>query len=71
MITESIKLPRRAKILIQSNHIYPIIKIHFRTGLVTVKESDRVYNTVSIKNVTFDFSDFSEEEIMAFWSKFY
>lgn len=67
---ENIKLPEAAKLLIRSNEIYKIVKIHFRTGLVTLQESEKAFNTVSIKNVEFDFTNFTPNEIAQFWENF-
>lgn len=64
------KTPTHAKLLLGRNCKYPIEKIHFKTQQVTLRESEKVYNTVSIKNVEFDFSDFTEAEIMDFQRSF-
>ena len=67
---ENIKIPKKAKLIIRSNQEYSIVNIHFKTQLITLKEREKVYNTVSIKNVEFDFSDFTQEEFVNFWRKF-
>lgn len=64
------KLPTKAKLLIHSNQEYLIEEIHFDTNLITLKERDKVYNTVSIKNVEIDFSKFTSDEIVTFWRNF-
>lgn len=70
MQSENIKIPKKAKLLIRSNEEFLIEAIHFKTQLVTLKERENVYNTVSVKNVEFDFSDFASEEIASFWKRF-
>ena len=67
---ENIKIPKKAKLLIRSNQECLIEAIHFKTQLITLKEREKVYNTVSLKNVEFDFSNFDPEEIVTFWRKF-
>ena len=70
MQSENIRIPKKAKLLIRSNQEYLIEAIHFKTQLITLKEREKVYNTVSLKNVEFDFSNFAPEEIVTFWRKF-
>ncbi len=65
------KEPLYAKVLIGVNQYYPIAKIHFETRQVTVKERENVFNTVSLKDVEFDYSGFSEEEKKRFNSYFH
>ena len=60
------KIPKSAVLLLGRDREYPVEKIHFNTGLVTIKESEKVYNTVSIKNVDFNYTGLSEEEIRSF-----
>lgn len=60
------KTPTNAKLFLGRNCTFPIEKIHFKTQQVTLRESEKVYNTVSIKNVEFDFSDFTKAEIIEF-----
>lgn len=60
------KTPTNATLLLDRNCKYPIEKIHFKTQQVTLRESDKIYNTVSIKNIKFDYSDFTETEIIEF-----
>ncbi len=67
---DTIKMPRYAKLLIRNNEKYLIYKIHFSTSQITLQESKKVFNTVSIKNTKFDYSDFSPEEIAEFEKKF-
>ena len=62
------KIPKEAKLLID-NKIYKIDKIHFNTKQVTLKESEKVYNTVLIKYIEFVFDDFSNEERISFEKK--
>lgn len=64
------KKPKYAKLLLNKNVICPIVNIHFSTGQVTLKEKENIYNTVDIRNVEFDFSDFSETERQAFLLSF-
>ena len=61
------KTPAKALLLLNRNKEYIVHSIHFQTGQVTLKESDKEYNTVSIKNVKFDYSNFTEAE----WKSFY
>ncbi len=70
MQSEGIKVPKKAKLLIRSNQECLIEAVHFNTRLITLKERPKVYNTVSIKNVDFDFSGFTLDEITAFLRKF-
>lgn len=63
------KVPKKAKLLID-NRIYEIDRIHFKTRQVTLKESEKVYNTVMIKYVEFVFDEFSEKEKQKFERKF-
>lgn len=64
------KEPKTAKLLLKKNTIYPVDIIHYETGLVTLAERSNVFNTVSIKNVEFDFTDFSQEEQEIFQNLF-
>lgn len=64
------KEPKTAKLLLEKNTIYPVDVIHYETGLVTLAERSNVFNTVSIKNVEFDFTDFSQEEQEIFQNLF-
>lgn len=64
------KKPNRALLLLERNQIYPIDVIHFDTCQVTLKESEKVYNTVSVNNVIFDYSGFSIDEINMFQKSF-
>ena len=57
-----LKQPQYAKLLIRDNECFRIAKIHYASNQVTLQESEKVYNTVSIKNVAFDFSGFTEKE---------
>ncbi len=70
MREKNFKIPQKAKLLIRSNQECLIEAIHFKTQLITLKEREKVYNTVSVKNVEFDFSNFVPEEIVTFWRKF-
>lgn len=49
---------------------YPIALIHYKSAQVTLKEKEKVYNTVGISNVEFDFSSFSKDEKIAFLESF-
>lgn len=64
------KEPKTAKLLLKKNIIYTVDVIHYETGLVTLAERSNVFNTVSIKNVEFDFTDFSQEEQEIFQNLF-
>lgn len=64
------KLPTYAILLLGRNCIYPVDKIWFKTKQVTLKEGEKLYNTVSVENVEFDFSDFTEDEIVEFKKAF-
>ena len=64
------KKPKYAKLLLDKNVTYPIMNIHFATGQVTLKEKEKVYNTVDFKSVEFDFSGFSEIEQRTFLLSF-
>ena len=64
------KEPKTAKLLLKKNTIYPVDVIHYETGLVTLADRSNVFNTVSIKNVEFDFTDFSQEEQEIFQNLF-
>lgn len=64
------KLPTRARLLIRNREEFPVVRIHFNTNLVTLQEGDKVFNTVSIKCVEFDFSNFTKEEQEEFFKKF-
>lgn len=64
------KEPKSAKLLLGKNKKYPIEVIHHDTQLVTLSERKNVFNTVSIKDVEFDFTGFSQEEIESFLNSF-
>ncbi|MBQ3495249.1 MAG: hypothetical protein IJA76_00985 [Clostridia bacterium] len=64
------KQPQYAKLLIRDNKCFRIARIHYDSNQVTLQESEKVYNTVSIKNVVFDFSGFTEIEKEEFFRKF-
>ena len=64
------KKPTKALLLLGKNQYYKIRVIHFNTGLITLEEKENVYNTVSIKNIVFDFSDFTENEKETFLMSF-
>ena len=65
-----LKQPQYAKLLIRDNECFRIAKIHYASKQVTLQEREKVYNTVSIKNVAFDFSGFTEKEKEEFCGKF-
>lgn len=60
------KMPTHATLLLGKNVKYPIEKIHFETRQITLCEKPKVYNTVSAKDVVFDFSYFTDNEIKEF-----
>ncbi len=62
----NIKRPRYAKLRIRNNICYPVVLIHFETNQVTLRENEKVFNTVNINDVEFDFSDLSNEEKVEF-----
>ena len=64
------KEPKTAKLLLNKNKGYPVDVIHYETTLVTLAERSNVFNTVSVENVEFDFSNFSREERTAFQNMF-
>lgn len=61
--------PQYATILLGKNEKLPIIKIHYKTKQVTLKEGEKIYNTVSFKNVIFDFDGLTERDILLFKEK--
>ena len=65
-----LKQPQYAKLLIRDNECFRIAKIHYASKQVTLQEREKVYNTVSVKNVVFDFSGFTEKEKEEFCRKF-
>lgn len=60
------KTPTHAILLLGKNIKYPIEKIHYDTKQVTLCEKPKVYNTVSVGDVVFDFSCFTDNEIKKF-----
>lgn len=58
-----IKIPTHATLLLGKNEKYIVEKLHLDTKQVTLREEQKVYNTVSVKNVIFDFSNFTDVEI--------
>lgn len=60
------KTPTHAILLLGKNIKYPIKKIHYDTKQVTLREKPKVYNTVSVSDVVFDFSCFTDNEIKEF-----
>lgn len=64
------KEPKAAKIFFRENAMYPIEVIHYETGLVTLAERKNVFNTVSIKNVEFDFTGFTRQDQDSFLERF-
>lgn len=67
---DGMKQPQYAKLLIRNNAYLKIARIHYASNQVTLQESKKVYNTVNIKNVAFDFSGFTEQEKEEFCRKF-
>lgn len=64
------KEPVYATLLLQRNKKFPIEIIHYNSKQVTLKEKENVSNTVSIKDVIFDFTNMSEDEIYKFKNSF-
>ena len=65
------KTPKRATYLLREEHpVYTVIRVHFNTRLVTLQDGEKSFNTVNIKNVEFDFTDFTQEEKDKFMSCF-
>lgn len=64
------KLPTSAVLLLGRYKRCPIVAVHFETGLVTLRESSKVYNTVSYKDVVFDVTGLSEDDRKRFLNKF-
>lgn len=62
--------PKKAKILLRENKVYPIQMIHFSSKQVTLQESEKVFVTVSVKDVEFDFSGMDKNTIKEFRNKF-
>ncbi len=61
-----IKTPTYATLLLGRNEKYIVEKLHLDTKQVVLRENPKVYNTVSVKNVIFDFSNFTDVEIKEF-----
>ena len=70
MPKNNIKTPRKAKLIIRDCKEYDIVKIHFNTNLVTLREATNLYNTVSIRDVIFNFDGLTKEDIDEFEQKF-
>lgn len=68
---DKMKKPTHATLLLNRNCKFPVVNVHFKTQQVTLQEKEKVYNTVSIKNVVFDYSDFTESEIREFQRAFF
>ena len=66
----NITMPKKAKLIIRNCKEYDIVKIHFDTNLITLQESTNVYNTVSVKNVIFNFDGLTKEDVERFERKF-
>lgn len=64
------KIPQSAFLLLGRNCEYIIEKIHFDTKQVMLKENEKVFNTVSVKNVRFNYAGFSDSEIEGFLNTF-
>ena len=60
------KIPQHATLMLGRNCKYPIETVHFATKLVTLKENEKVFNTVSVHDVRFDYTNFTEAEIKRF-----
>ena len=70
ILREKKQEPTKAKLLLGRNEMYPIEAIHYKTKQITLREKENIYNTVALKNVVFDFSSMSEEEIRYFMNLF-
>ena len=66
----TLKKPEYARLLIRDDICLRVEKIYFDTHQVTLRESEKVYNTVSAKNVEFEFSDFTAREKEEFYRNF-
>ena len=62
--------PQYAELLIKDKKRFLIVKIHYDSRQVPLKETEKVYNTVRIADVDFDFADFTEKEKEEFCRKF-
>lgn len=60
------KIPKYATLLLDRNEKFRVFDVHFNTRQVTLQENAKVFNTVSIDNVIFDFEDMSREDIENF-----
>lgn len=60
------KKPQFARLLLGVNEKFQIQNLHFDTNQVTLKENDKVFNTVSLKYVLFDYSGFTKEQVIEF-----
>lgn len=59
-------IPKHATLLLGRNCKYQVECIHFDTKQVTLKEKEKVFNTVSFNNVIFDYSGLSQNEVRRF-----
>ena len=65
------RMPQKATYLLRTEHpIYPVVKVHFNERLVTLQDGKNSFNTVNIKNVEFDFTNFTQNEINEFIGSF-
>lgn len=62
--------PKNVILLTKGGKRFPIKAIHFSSKQVTIEESKNIFNTVSIKDVKFDYSAMTEKEINNFKKKF-
>ena len=62
--------PKKAKILLRENKVYPIKVIHFSSKQVTLQESEKVFVTVLVEDVEFDYSGMDKNAIEEFRNKF-
>ena len=63
-------IPKYATLLLGRNCKCEVINVHFDTHQVTLKEREKVFNTVLIKDVVFDYTGYSKIEIIAFLKRF-
>lgn len=70
MEDDELRQPKYAKLLNRGGKSFRIACIHYDSSQVTLQENEKVYNTVSIENVNFDFSDFTNIEREEFCRKF-
>lgn len=56
------RIPKKATYLLRIERpIYPVVKVHFNTRLVTLQDGENSFNTVNIRHVKFDFTNFTQK----------